>query len=262
MSFVSAIILSCMVTAADASLYDFIYIGECVLGYNPFVLLLKHGCYCGFGNFGDNVTAEDGYDKCCKAHDDCYGNLVNKTHECRSTLQEYLSPYTVRCHKRCTATCHVPFPFSLFPSVVNCSMGLCRCDIQMMECWRKVQWSNEKNGSRPDKRICRNGGEKPPTGIQEKGTWLENLFLYMEFKSNMPWIEYLNSNRTNLSLLPESKCKEYANETTGESNDILFGAYSKKTNDVYSNHIPRHPDRTDVRGNVFDNELEHVVPFV
>ncbi|KAJ7337961.1 phospholipase A2 (consuming 1,2-dipalmitoylphosphatidylcholine), partial [Desmophyllum pertusum] len=51
---------------------------------------MDYGCYCGPGG---NGTAVDDLDRCCKVHDDCYGELQN-SERCPENFSVYTSSYT------------------------------------------------------------------------------------------------------------------------------------------------------------------------
>ncbi|CAJ0605393.1 unnamed protein product [Cylicocyclus nassatus] len=183
MHIITAFIFSYALITVDASLYDFTTVGKCILGYNPWFDLLRHGCYCGFGNHGD-VAPEDDYDACCRQHDFCYGNLTEKTEkkpkQCPNLLTEYLLPYWFHCEDH-RAYCYVDPPYSWIPWWRSCGVGLCNCDSEMMECWKRVRDNSSDPRKRPDKRYCNISKSELPHP-QDPGwmDYFENVVMFYE----------------------------------------------------------------------------------
>lgn len=88
------------------------FTGRSCLNYNPY------GCFCGYGQEGAEPL--DNTDKCCKKHDDCYGEI---TKHCRYWYG-FLIGYDYTCVDR-NCICNDENP---------CSRSTCECDIQLAEC--------------------------------------------------------------------------------------------------------------------------------
>ncbi|CAJ0602421.1 unnamed protein product [Cylicocyclus nassatus] len=198
--------------------------------------LLRHGCYCGFGNHG-NVMPEDGYDDCCRKHDDCYDKLV-KEGACSCTLGQYLLPYWFRCNKcqaKCYCKCNIqkeiifylkkipsqftlPFPFKYIGWYKRCALELCECDRKMMECWRREQWLYE-SGAPPDKKTCRKttNALTPQITVSKERSWWERQFERILYP-NKKEVNEENTNRIDESEMdkPGLKCKKYAVGTVAD----------------------------------------------
>uniref|UniRef100_K7E996 Phospholipase A2 n=1 Tax=Ornithorhynchus anatinus TaxID=9258 RepID=K7E996_ORNAN len=64
-------------------------------GKNPIIQYSFYGCYCGIGGKGE---PKDATDRCCQAHDCCYGGLIS--HRCWTFWDRYRYSYTrgvIRC---------------------------------------------------------------------------------------------------------------------------------------------------------------------
>ncbi|KAG5670756.1 hypothetical protein PVAND_000997 [Polypedilum vanderplanki] len=84
-----------------------------------------YGCYCGFLGSG---RALDGIDRCCKAHDYCYGNA-----NC-FFYTEYLVPYLWKCY-RGKPLCALDN--GEWGGVNSCATKLCECDRALSKCLRQ-----------------------------------------------------------------------------------------------------------------------------
>ncbi|OPL33765.1 hypothetical protein AM593_07149, partial [Mytilus galloprovincialis] len=93
------------------AMWNFSNLMIAIFGYRRGIELLDYGCYCGFGGAG---TPVDGIDRCCQAHDKCYGD--EEDWWCRTKWTHYnykiLNQRTVDCKD----------------SHGSCKYRVCRCD--------------------------------------------------------------------------------------------------------------------------------------
>nr|XP_025867844.1 putative inactive group IIC secretory phospholipase A2 [Vulpes vulpes] len=129
---VLVVFASCLMAPAHSSFWQFQRMVKHVTGRSAFFSYYGYGCYCGLGGKG---TPMDDTDRCCLAHDCCYGKL--KQLGCQPVLNGYqfhIANGTVAC--KC----------ALGPSV-SCLCGLraCECDKQSAYCFRASLPTYEKN---------------------------------------------------------------------------------------------------------------------
>ncbi|VDI40733.1 secretory phospholipase A2 [Mytilus galloprovincialis] len=99
------------------AMWNFSNLMIAIFGYRRGIALLDYGCYCGFGGAG---TPVDGIDRCCQAHDKCYGD--EEDWWCRTKWTHYnykiLNERTVDCKD----------------SYGSCKYRVCRCDKVFIDC--------------------------------------------------------------------------------------------------------------------------------
>ncbi|KAL4233173.1 hypothetical protein ACF0H5_007857 [Mactra antiquata] len=108
------------------------YTGSSCLRYTPY------GCFCGYGQQGS--TPVDDTDRCCKDHDDCYGEIHTQGH-CTLWIGMFVG-YTYNCEPTCTCT-----------NVNKCARKVCECDLQLAKCLGKTSYN--QSFRHYDRRQCR-----------------------------------------------------------------------------------------------------------
>lgn len=96
------------------------YTGNSCLSYNPY------GCFCGYGQQGSNPV--DDTDRCCKEHDDCYGEVHSRNH-CFFWSGLFVG-YQYDCTKACRCL-----------DVEKCARKVCECDLKLAECLGKATYN-------------------------------------------------------------------------------------------------------------------------
>ncbi|XP_076085961.1 basic phospholipase A2 S6-45-like isoform X3 [Mytilus galloprovincialis] len=81
---------------------------------------MDYGCYCGQGGYGEPM---DNLDRCCKAHDNCYGELEQQNY--------YTNWYDYKL-KRTTIECDGAY-----------HRKLCECDKILLECVLRSEYHSE-----------------------------------------------------------------------------------------------------------------------
>uniref|UniRef100_A0A8C7BDL3 Phospholipase A2 n=1 Tax=Neovison vison TaxID=452646 RepID=A0A8C7BDL3_NEOVI len=108
------------------SFWQFQRMVKLITGRSAFFSYYGYGCYCGLGGKG---TPVDDTDRCCLAHDCCYGKL--KQFGCQPVLNSYefhIANGTVACDVSCL-----------------CGLRACECDRQSAYCFRESLPTYEKN---------------------------------------------------------------------------------------------------------------------
>ncbi|BFZ19636.1 hypothetical protein BsWGS_22674 [Bradybaena similaris] len=86
----------------------------------------NYGCFCGLGN-ADSPPV-DAVDSCCRAHDQCYGDIA-----CF-----WLYPHFVGYSYECTsAGCKCTDS----PTEAPCSYGTCKCDMKLARCLARSEFN-------------------------------------------------------------------------------------------------------------------------
>ncbi|EFB18621.1 hypothetical protein PANDA_003715, partial [Ailuropoda melanoleuca] len=117
---------------AHGSFWQFQRMVKHITGRSAFFSYYGYGCYCGLGGKG---TPVDDTDRCCLAHDCCYGKL--KQLGCQPVLNSYqfhIANGTVVC--QCALGPGVSCP---------CGRRACECDRQSAYCVRESLSTYEKN---------------------------------------------------------------------------------------------------------------------
>lgn len=87
---------------------------------------LDYGCFCGAGNAGDNTKPVDKIDKCCRKHDECYGNVT-----CSFFYPQFVG-YQVDCKdspkRKHMCKCRDSWELN------SCERSTCECDVQFARC--------------------------------------------------------------------------------------------------------------------------------
>ncbi|XP_052066914.1 acidic phospholipase A2-like [Mytilus californianus] len=99
------------------ALWNFAFQMSTIFGFSRATELADYGCYCGIGGGG---TPLDGLDGCCKAHDDCWGNV--ESFWCRP----YLVGYQYKIINGKTVDCE--------DSDGTCKYNVCMCDKWFIDC--------------------------------------------------------------------------------------------------------------------------------
>ncbi|XP_055987011.1 phospholipase A2-like [Sorex fumeus] len=147
---VLAALLTVANTAEEASLrafWQFSNMISCLIPdnlpyFSPYFTFNNYGCYCGRGGEG---TPVDELDRCCQAHDRCWGQAVELGH-CRSLLglMTLLKPYSYSCTDS-DITCS---------SENNpCEDFLCKCDRTAAMCFANAPYNKEYKNL--DKKFCK-----------------------------------------------------------------------------------------------------------
>nr|Q9PUH9.1 RecName: Full=Acidic phospholipase A2 S9-53F; Short=svPLA2; AltName: Full=ASPLA5; AltName: Full=Phosphatidylcholine 2-acylhydrolase; Flags: Precursor [Austrelaps superbus]AAD56554.1 phospholipase A2 [Austrelaps superbus] len=108
------------------NLYQFSNMIQCAnRGRRPTKHYMDYGCYCGKGGSG---TPVDELDRCCKVHDDCYGE-AEKSQNCAP----YWTWYTWKCGSdgpQCD------------DSETGCQRSVCECDAIAAKCFAKAPYND------------------------------------------------------------------------------------------------------------------------
>lgn len=97
-----------------------LYTGSSCLKYS------SYGCFCGYGQQGTQPIDE--VDRCCKEHDDCYGEVHSRNH-CNFWSGLFVG-YNHDCEDnncRCT-------------DLEKCARKVCECDLKLAECFGKTTY--------------------------------------------------------------------------------------------------------------------------
>ncbi|XP_055892418.1 acidic phospholipase A2 E-like isoform X3 [Biomphalaria glabrata] len=95
---------------------------------------LGYGCFCGLGGQGQPL---DDVDKCCQAHDDCYG----RHRQCVA----YFQTINMDCKDgKCTCT---------DPKTSGCPYNVCQCDVQFGACLNTATFNKDYANYDKDKCI-------------------------------------------------------------------------------------------------------------
>jgi len=95
----------------------------------------NYGCFCGYGNAGEDKKPVDKIDACCRKHDNCYGET-----KCRWALPHMMSYQTdckdspKRKHK-CKCVDSMLF--------TPCLRTTCECDVQIARCFTRHKFNPE-----------------------------------------------------------------------------------------------------------------------
>jgi len=107
--------------------------GEGCLRYNGY------GCYCGYGNAGEDKQPTDEVDKCCEKHDKCYGKL-----KCGMLQFAQAISYKVNC----SGPAHWKYKCKCKDKRTEnpCARSICDCDLQMARCLQRTTFRPEFEG--------------------------------------------------------------------------------------------------------------------
>ncbi|XP_064604125.1 basic phospholipase A2 PA-5-like [Liolophura sinensis] len=95
----------------------------------------RYGCFCGYGGAG--IRPVDGVDRCCKAHDDCYGRV-----SCYVFSAHFVT-YDYDCTTNNTCQCL---------DRNACSRSTCMCDLKFAECLQTMEYKQPYRNY--DRRLC------------------------------------------------------------------------------------------------------------
>nr|ACY68711.1 phospholipase A2 isoform 2 [Parasuta nigriceps] len=107
------------------NLIQFSYLIQCANhGRRPTWHYMDYGCFCGSGGYG---TPVDDLDRCCKIHDDCYGEAQKKGCNPYWTMYDYYcgsnGPYCRNIKKKCLR-------------------AVCDCDVEAAYCFARTPYNN------------------------------------------------------------------------------------------------------------------------
>ncbi|XP_077978918.1 basic phospholipase A2-like [Glandiceps talaboti] len=105
---------------------------SCSTERNP-IDFADYGCYCGLGGKG---TPVDGLDRCCKVHDDCYGDAIINAGCGDCDIYTLMYRYT---------GCSDCAPLSEYGDAefAYCREAICKCDAAAAQCFAQNEY-NEK----------------------------------------------------------------------------------------------------------------------
>ncbi|XP_071953773.1 uncharacterized protein [Antedon mediterranea] len=106
-----------------------------------------YGCWCGFGGVG---TPVDETDRCCKNHDQCYGEAID-TGKC-SNIQSYIARYkfsTTGCRSDASLTCE-----DVFQEDTDCGKAICTCDREAALCFETASYDSKYR--KHSRKTCKN----------------------------------------------------------------------------------------------------------
>nr|Q9I844.1 RecName: Full=Basic phospholipase A2 cPt10; Short=svPLA2; AltName: Full=Phosphatidylcholine 2-acylhydrolase; Flags: Precursor [Laticauda semifasciata]BAB03299.1 phospholipase A2 [Laticauda semifasciata] len=107
------------------NLVQFTYLIQCAnKGSRASYHYADYGCYCGAGGSG---TPVDELDRCCKIHDDCYGEAEKMGCYPKLTMYNYY--------------CGTEGPYC--NTKTDCQRYVCACDLQAAKCFARSPYNNK-----------------------------------------------------------------------------------------------------------------------